>query len=176
MLATLVVILDIIFLSLSVLAIVFYVCMIFGFWSGAPFVPSSHKVVKEMILLAGIQEGEHVYDLGSGDGRILIASARVGAQAHGWETHPMLVWLTRLKAWWSGFGAQVRVEAKSYWAADLKEADVILVYLLASRMQELKEKLLREVRPGTRVVSHEFKIPGWEPSAEEGSVRLYIVP
>lgn len=176
MLATLVIIVDVIFLSLSVIALVFYVCMIFGFWSGAPFVPSSHRTVQDMIALARIQKGERVYDLGSGDGRILIAAARVGGLARGWETHPMLVWLTRLKAWWSGVGREVSVEAKSYWPADLKDADVIMVYLLASRMQELKEKLMREVRHGTRVVSHDFKVPGWEPYAVQGNARLYIVP
>ncbi|MBI5230208.1 MAG: hypothetical protein HY981_02855 [Candidatus Magasanikbacteria bacterium] len=176
MLATLAFVVDSIFLVLAVGALVFYICMIFGFWRGAPFVPSSHKVVADMIALARIQKGEQVYDLGSGDGRILIAAARAGAHARGWEIHPMLVWFTRLKAWWSGLGALVCVEAKSYWSADWKDADVIMVYLITSRMQEFKEKLMREVRPGTRVASHEFKIPGWEPSAQAGSVRLYIVP
>lgn len=176
MLATLAFLVDGIFLAFAVGALVFYVCMIFGFWGGAPFVPSSHKVVRDMIALARIQEDENVYDLGSGDGRILIAAARAGGLARGWEIHPMLVWLTRLKAWWCGVGERVRVEPKSYWPVNLKNANVIMVYLITSRMQELKEKLMREVRPGTRIVSHDFKVPGWEPYAVQGNVRLYLVP
>lgn len=176
MLAIFAFLVDSIFLALAVGALVFYICMVFGFWRGAPFVPSSHKVVRDMITLAQIQKGERVYDLGSGDGRILIAAARVGAVARGWEIHPMLVWLTRLKAWWNGVGARVRVEAKSYWSADWKDADVIMVYLITSRMREFKNKLTLETQPGTRVVSHEFKIPGWEPVAVKGNVWLYIVP
>ncbi len=167
---------EIIFLALAAGAFIFYVYMLFGFARGAPFVPSSHAVVRDMIALAHIQKGERVYDLGSGDGRILIAAARVGGVARGWEIHPMLVWLTRFKAWRQGVADEVHVEEQSYWPADISAADVVMVYLITGRMRELKEKLICETRPGTRVVSHAFKIPGWEPSAVRGEARLYIVP
>lgn len=176
MLGVLALIVQIVFLSLAALATFFYIGMIFGFWHGAPFVPSSHATVRDMIALARIHPGERVYDLGSGDGRILIAAARAGAQAYGWEIHPMLVWLTRVKARWSGLRERVRVERGSYWQANWRDADVIMLYLITGFMQEFKDKLLREARPGTRVVSHCFKVPGWDAVEERGDVRLYSVP
>ena len=169
-------IVNIIFLALAALAFAFYALMVLGMFFGAPFVPTSPKTVRDMIELSHIQKGELVYDLGSGDGRILIAAARAGAEARGWEIHPFLVWLTRFKVWWLKFGLQVQVYTKSYWTVNWKDADVIMVYLITSRMQEFKEKLLRDARPGVRVVSHAFKIPGWEPLAIKGDARLYIVP
>ncbi len=169
-------IVNVIFLALAAFAFVFYALMVIGMFFGAPFVPSSPKTVRDMIDLAEIKKGEVVYDLGSGDGRILIAAARAGAEARGWEIHPFLVYLTRAKVWWYGLTSQVLVYTKSYWGVNWKDADVIMTYLITSRMQEFKEKLLRDMRPGTRVVSHAFKIPGWEPKAVKGDARLYIVP
>lgn len=168
--------LDIVFLILFLVVLVFYVFMLFGWKYGAPFVPSSSQVVKNMIILAKIKPGEIVFDLGSGDGRILIASAQAGAIAHGWEIHPLLVGLTQLKIWWLKLGEKVKVYRNNFWKADWSKADVIMVYLIPHRMSEFKEKLLRETMPGTRVVSHAFKVPGWESETHIGQVRLYIVP
>lgn len=167
---------DVLFLMLFLIVLVFYVLMLFGWKYGAPFVPSSSRVIKNMISLAKIMPGEIVFDLGSGDGRILIAAAKAGAMAQGWEIHPLLIGLTRLKVWWLKLGEKVKVVCGNFWQIDWQEADVIMVYLIPHRMSEFKEKLLREVRPGTRVVSHAFKVPGWEPEAQLGQVRLYIVP
>lgn len=168
--------LDIMFLILFLVVLAFYVFMLFAWRYGAPFVPSSARVVKDMISLAKIMPGEIVFDLGSGDGRILIAAAQAGAMAQGWEIHPLLVGLTQLKVWWLKLGEKVKVCRNNFWKADWSNAKVIMVYLIPHRMSEFKDKLLREVRPGTRIVSHAFKVPGWEPEAQLGQVRLYIVP
>lgn len=176
MLSILSIIINIVLLIFILVALFFYIFMLAGFWRGAPFIPSSPRVVKDMISLASIKPGEIVFDLGSGDGRILIAAARAGALAQGWEIHPLLVGLTRWKVWWWKLGQKVKVECGNFWQADWQKADVIMVYLITQRMPELKEKLIYETKPGTRVVSHAFKVPGWEPESQLGQARLYLVP
>lgn len=176
MLTILALAINIALLMLFLIALVFYIFMLVGGWRGAPFIPSSPRVVKDMVSLARIKPGEIVFDLGSGDGRILIAAAQAGALAQGWEIHPLLVGLTRLKVWWLKLGQRVEVDYGNFWQADLKEADVIMVYLITHRMLELKEKLIREAKQGARVVSHAFKVPGWEPESQLGEARLYLVP
>lgn len=127
----------------------------------APFVPTPTPVVRKMIELADIQPKEHVVDLGAGDGRLLFAAvdAAAGVTATGYETHPERYEALR-KACEDHQGAAV-VPADIRTAA-LGDADVVFLYLLPSSNAELKPKLLKEMKPGARVVSHDFAMPDWE--------------
>ncbi len=128
---------------------------------GAPWVPSSLRTVQRMLRLAGVQLGETVYDLGSGDGRVLIIAAReFGARAVGIEIDSLRYLWTRLLIARLGLGDRVSVRHANFFNVDLGDADVVTLYLLQDTNNRLRPKLLRELRPGARVVSHTFTFPG----------------
>lgn len=154
----------------------FFLCI--AFVSGAPFVPSKKGATNAMIRLAKIKAGTRVYDLGSGDGRLLLLSAKQGAIATGFEINPYLVLLTRLRAYFGQYRGSVRVFWTSLWKAPVSDADVVFVYLLPWRMEELAAKLIREVKPGTLIVSNSFIFPNWKivDNDETNHVYAFRIP
>ena len=129
-----------------------------------PFVPSPEVVVRRMLQLADVRENEVVYDLGCGDGRVLIIAAKeFGARAVGIEIRRDLYeqCLRRIKD--LGLEDRVVVYHGNFFDYDISDADVVTLYLLTSVNEKLRPKLERELRPGTRVVSHDFEVPGWKP-------------
>lgn len=167
-------IISFLFIFFVILILFFYLLMIFGFYYGAPFVPTSRKRLRQMLELVKPKPGEVWIDLGSGDGRLVIAAARAGAKAIGYEIHPYLVALTKLKIWLYRLGGKADVKMANFWKVDLFQADIISVYFIVEKMGELKKKLEKELKPGCRVVSNAFSFPGWTPVAEIGRVKLYI--
>lgn len=154
--------------------IVFVVYAIYGGKSAAPFLPSTRRTTRRMVAAAGIQPGEIVYDLGSGDGRILFAAAREGAVATGIEIHPMLVWWSRFWAW--VLRHKVTVIRDNLWNTDIRSADVIFLFILHTKMPALEQKIRREAKPGARIVSNSFTFPGWQYEKKDGTVYVYRVP
>lgn len=142
----------------------------------APFVPSSPEVVTAMVALSKPKPGERWVDLGSGDGRVLLAAAREGAQARGYEVNPSLVALTRKNILLAGLSLNASVHQGVLWEADIRDADIISFYLMPPAMARLQEKLRAEAKPGCRIVSNTFSCPGWEPSGHIGHVWLYMAP
>lgn len=142
---------------------------------GAPWAPTPMSLVHDMLDLAEVQPDELIYDLGCGDGRILVAAVRkYGARAVGIELDP-LRWL------WCQFlitllGLRDRIEIRfgNLFKQDLSRADVIACYLLPDANKKLQEKLLHELKPGTRVVSNTFLFPSMQEAAKQGKARLYI--
>ncbi len=129
-----------------------------------PFVESPEPVVAEMLELAEVTESDVVYDLGSGDGRIVITAAEeYGAQGVGIEIKPRLVKRARKKAEQAGVSGLVTFREGDLFEADISDATVVTLYLLPSVNEELRPKLFRELSPGTRVVSHDFDMDEWEP-------------
>ena len=129
-----------------------------------PFVPSPEIVVRRMLQLANVRKGEVVYDLGCGDGRVLIIAAKeFGARAVGIEIRRDLYeqCLRRIKD--LGLEDRVTVIHGNFFDYDLSDADVVTLYLLTSVNERLRPKLERELKPGARVVSHDFEVPGWKP-------------
>ncbi len=147
--------------------------MIIGQLKGAPFVPSKPKRIAAMIELAGIKKGDRVCDLGSGNGAVLFAAARRGATGVGVEFNPFLVWFSRLRARWMGLGGKISFVRQNFRTYPLSDVDVVFLYLWPSTMASLREKLMRELKPGARVVSNAFAIPDWASIAERDSVLLY---
>ncbi len=129
-----------------------------------PYVATPPPVVAKMLELARVTKDDVVYDLGSGDGRIVIMAAqRFGARGVGVEIDPHLVWEAHENAQRAGVADRVHFLVQDLFATDLRAATVVTLYLMQSVNLELRPKLWRELRPGTRVVSHDFHMGDWPP-------------
>jgi len=132
-----------------------------------PYVPTPPAVVATMLRVARVTPADIVYDLGSGDGRIVIAAARdFGARGVGIERNPRLVAEARAAASAAGVADRVRFVEQDFFKADLRGATVVTLYLLPTVNQAIRDKLRRELRPGTRVVSHAYAMGDWLPEFE----------
>ena len=145
------------------------------------YVPTPQPVVDAMLRLAEVKPGDVVYDLGSGDGRIPITAAkRYGVRAVGIEIVPWLVRDARANARKAGVANLVDIREADLFQTDYREASVVTLYLLSSLNEKLRPKLLAELKPGSRIVSHSFRMGDWEPEKTEmvgGSViYLWRVP
>jgi predicted RNA methylase len=129
------------------------------------YVPTPKDVVRRMLRLADVRRGEHVFDLGAGDGRILIEAVRgFGARALGVEIDPER--LTRIKERLISTGTEAEVIQGDFMNIDLSPADVIAIYLSNSVNAKLAPKLRNELKVGARVVSLDYALPGWVPERE----------
>ena len=140
------------------------------------FVPSPDSVVEAMLKLARVTAADVVYDLGSGDGRIPIAAAKeYGARGVGIEIDPIRIREANDNLKKAGVGDRVRFVQQDLFEADIREATVVTLFLLTRLNQQLMPKLKRELRPGTRVVSHQFRMDDtWPPEASEDVDGLMI--
>lgn len=146
-----------------------------------PYVPTPQPVVDEMLRLGKVKKGDFVIDLGSGDGRIVISAARDhGARGMGVDLNPERIQEANANAKAAGVTDKVEFRQGDLFEQDLSKADVVTLYLLPSVNERLKPKLLRELRPGTRVVSHSFDMGDWQPTqtvqVEGRTVYLWIIP
>src|SRR5688572_4685002 len=131
---------------------------------GGPYVPTPHKIVDSMVDLAGVTPRDYVVDLGSGDGRIVLTAAvRHKARGMGVEIDQELVDRANGSAQRLGIADRVQFLKQDVHAADLSQATVLTLYLLPSMMVSLRPKLLKELRPGVRIVSHDFDFAEWKP-------------
>jgi SAM-dependent methyltransferase len=128
-----------------------------------PYVPSPNEVVDAMLKLANVKKGDIVYDLGCGDGRIVIAAAKLGARGVGVDINPERIQEATENARKAGVTNQVKFVKGDLFEADIKDATVVTLYLLPGVNQRLKPRLLADLKPGTRVVSHSFDMGEWKP-------------
>jgi SAM-dependent methyltransferase len=146
------------------------------------FAPTRQAVANAMLKLARVGRGDVVYDLGSGDGRIVILAAqKYGARGVGVEIDPPLIDRSRQVAREGEVAQRVRFIEADLFTADISEATVVTLYLSPDVNRRLEEKLRRELRPGTRIVSHQFRIGSWAPEqtvrAEDGTdLFLWTIP
>jgi SAM-dependent methyltransferase len=134
----------------------------------APFVPTPPEVVERMLTLAKVGASDYVIDLGSGDGRVVRAAAgRFGARGFGVELDAELVERSRELARREGVADKVAFMAQDLFQTDLSEATVVTMYLLPAINLKLRPRLLAQLRPGTRIVSHDFDLGDWPPDATE---------
>ncbi len=130
---------------------------------GAPYVPTPRRIVSRMLKLADLSEDDVVYDLGSGDGRIVLTAAKEhGARGVGIEIDGDLVKKARMKARHLGVHDRVSFRQQDLFKTDLSEATVVMLYLWPDMNNRLRSKLQTQLDPGDRVVSHSFDIDGWE--------------
>ncbi len=132
-----------------------------------PYVPSPQYVVDKMIELAGVKPGDLVYDLGSGDGRIVITAAKRGAQAVGFEIDDDLVGESRANIKKAGVDALAEIRHQDILTVDFSAATVVTMYLLPDVNLQLKPNLLSQLKPGARIVSHSFNMGDWQPDKVE---------
>src|SRR6266446_8644184 len=133
-----------------------------------PYVPTPQAVVDRMLELAQVKSGDTVIDLGSGDGRIMITAAqKYGARGFGVELDPRLVRRSNDEARRAGVADRVKFLQQDLFKTDFHEADVLTLYLLPDVNMALRPKILAELKPGTRVVSHDYDMGVWRPDAEE---------
>ena len=146
-----------------------------------PFVPTPEKVVERMLEVAKVGPNDVVYDLGSGDGRIVIAAAKKhGARGVGIDIDPERVQEARENARRAGVANRVEFRQGDLFEADIRDATVVTIYLLSGINMKLRPKLIAELKPGTRVVSHAFDMGDWKPdgSAKVGTSTVYywVIP
>jgi SAM-dependent methyltransferase len=144
-----------------------------------PFVPTPQVVVDEMLRLAGVGPKDVVYDLGSGDGRIVVTAAtKFGARGVGVELNEHLIYQSEESALQAKVADRVKFLQQDFFKTDFSEATVVTLYLLPAVMKRLRERMLR-LRPGTRLVAHDFDFDDWRPDVKT-TIRknsfLWIVP
>jgi ribosomal protein L11 methylase PrmA len=128
------------------------------------FVPTPQEVVEDMLRLANVQKGDVLYDLGSGDGRIAITAARkYGIKATGIDIDPERIREANENAKKAGVTNLVQFRQENLFTADFRDATVITLYLLPDLTVKLRPKLWNELKPGTRIVSHQFEMGAWKP-------------
>jgi SAM-dependent methyltransferase len=144
-----------------------------------PFVPTPQVVVDEMLRVAGVGPKDIVYDLGSGDGRIVIAAARnFGATAVGVELDNHLIYQSEESARLANVDSRVKFLQQDFFKTDFSQATVVTLYLIPPVMKRLRERML-ELKPGTRLVAHDFDFDDWKPDRKvtiRKNVFLWIVP
>ncbi len=129
-----------------------------------PYVPTPYEVVEEMLRMAKVTADDVVYDLGCGDGRIVITAAqKYGARGVGVDIDPRRIQESQANAAKAGVTDRVRFIEGDLFQVDIREATVVTLYLLPDVNLRLRPKLLRELRPGARIVSHDYDMGDWEP-------------
>jgi SAM-dependent methyltransferase len=145
-----------------------------------PYVPTDNEVVNEMLDMANVGPGDYVIDLGSGDGRIVIAAAQRGAYGHGVDIDPERIKEAKENAQKANVSDKVMFLKENIFNTDFSRANVITMYLLSSVNMRLRPKLLDRLEPGTKLVSHDFDMGDWEPdqhaSVGNDDVYYWIVP
>jgi hypothetical protein len=155
-----------------------------------PFVPSHNNVLQAMFELAKPTKDDYLIDLGSGDGRIVIAAAhKFGTRGFGVDLNEGLVRVARERARRAGVGPKVKFEVRDIFETDIRKATILTMYLLPDIVQGLRPNLLRDLRPGTRILSHDYHLGSWRPDAtrivdispspnkpEESVIYYWLVP
>lgn len=138
---------------------------------GAPFLPSKDRYIEQSLDMLGLQAGQHLLELGSGDGRVLVAAAKRGIHATGYEINPLLFSYSWLRS--RRYHALITLKFGNYWSKPLPEADGIYVFLLQPYMAKLDAKLTAEIHKPTKLLSYVFRIPGKKPILQAEGIYLY---
>jgi SAM-dependent methyltransferase len=149
-----------------------------------PYVPTHERIVAEMLKVANVKKSDVLYDLGSGDGRIVITAAkRFGTRGVGVDIDPVRVKEARENAVKAGVTDRVKFLQQDLFETDIREATVVTLYLLPEVNLRLRPKLLSDLKPGTRVVSHNYDMGDWTPLKtlqvrvpEEHTIYYWVVP
>ncbi len=159
---------------LYVLIVIACVLVVRTLLRGAIYVPTSDAAIARMLLLAKPLPGERMVDLGAGDGRIVIAFAKAGTNADGYEHDPLLAWIARRNIAKADLQERAHIYTKDLWGAELGGYDIIIVFGASHIMGRLSRKLAQEAKPQARILTHLFPLPGWEPVAHADGVYFYV--
>ncbi len=160
---------------LAVILVALDLLLVWFMLRGAPYVPTRKITVDKIVDLAGNVDGKKMIDIGSGDGRLVIAFAQKGAQATGIEILPPLVNLSRKKIQEAGLEDRAKVIWQDMWKTDFSPYDVLTVFGIVHVMPTLAKKIRREMKPGSKVISLSFKFPHWPIKEDRDGIYLYEV-
>ena len=167
-----------IWIAIFVVEVTVIAFLIWIAWSvivGAPWIPTPKSKVRTMLELASVGEGDTLYDLGSGDGRIIIMAAKeFGAKAVGIEADPIRYFWSKLMIRRYNLRNQVQVLRGNFFNFDVGEASVVTLYLGVGANNKLREKLAKELKPGSRIVSHFFLLKDWNPTETDEKADIYL--
>ncbi|HEY1074913.1 MAG TPA: hypothetical protein VGE59_04480 [Patescibacteria group bacterium] len=165
------------FLIFMLLLAIFYVILGLYFlrdcFFGLPYVGTKKEIIDTMLSMAKVKPGEKAIDIGSGDGRLVIALAQAGTEAHGVEINPWLVWYSRWQIARHGLKGKAFIHRKSLWDQDYSDFTLVTVYALPGIMNKLEGKLHKELPPHARIVSNGFTFPTWKEKINNSGTRLY---
>lgn len=166
-------VLLILIVAVIVLSQVFFSLLTMSLFHGAYFAGTSDERLKNILKLAQVKPGQKTIDLGSGDGRVVLACAQAGAQATGVELNPWLVFKSRRLIKQANLDHQAAILHQDMWNHDLSSYDLVTVYGIGYIMADLEKKLKAELKPGSKVISVYFKLPNQKPEKTLSEVYLY---
>lgn len=158
---------GIIIITALVLLALFSFVLLFG----APYLPTLRTQIDAALDLVDLRSGQHLLELGCGDGKVLIAAAERGIRVTGYELNPLLAAVAWVRT--RRFGSQVKVVCGNFWTVKLPKAEGIFVFLLPKYMDRLDKKIIQESSKPVKLVSFAFKIESKKASAEKDGVYLY---
>lgn len=150
-----------------ILALGFGAAVVFG----APYLPVFNRDIQNLLEMLGPSEGKMLVDLGCGDGRVLLAAAKLGYRAVGYEINPVMWLIARSRTWPQR--DKISVKFANYWPADLSSYDVVFTFLIDHFMQKLEAKLEHELKPGAVLISYVFELPTKKPWRTTKNASLY---
>lgn len=143
---------------------IFLLTAFYAGWRGAPWVPTRKEDIKRFLKLANIKPGQKMYDLGCGDGRLLCAAAKIGAQAYGFEISLPLFIAAHIQRFFQKDKHRIRILYRDFWNMDLSDADIVYFFLVPKVYPKLKKKFEKELKSGTIVIAYVWPIKGWIPA------------
>lgn len=163
------------FLIVLVFAVVYFKDVLPLTYQGAVWQPSETEAIRKLLEMAEVKPGEELYDLGSGDGRVLVIAARdFGARTTGIEINPFLVFYSRLVVRLRGLTDKVRVRRADMFRENLSAADVVVIFQREETNERLKNKLAEEMKKGARLVSYVWKMKDWKPEKSDSDAKIYV--
>lgn len=150
---------------------VIFVCFVFVITVGAPFLPTLKPQVDKALKLIDLKPGQTLLELGSGDGRVLIAAAKEGIYSVGYELNPLLVIYSWLRTW--RYRKYIKIVWGNYWRKSWPQADGIFVFLLQPYMSKLNDKITKDCNKPVKLVSFVFTIPTKKPTKKLGGLVMY---
>ncbi|MEN7982440.1 MAG: methyltransferase domain-containing protein [Nanoarchaeota archaeon] len=151
-----------------IIGFMFYIVPLFF---GAPYEGTGKKKIEDIIELANVKKEDKIVDLGSGDGRIVIAFGKLGIEAHGFEINPLLVLVSKYKIKKMKLN-NVFIHWKSFWKENLEKYDVIILFQYKTLMKKIEDKLKKELK-FSRIISYHWKFPNFTISKKIGDIYLY---
>jgi hypothetical protein len=154
---------TLLFTILLLIIIVLLIITLYAFVIGAPIFFTPKKAIRDGLKYCNPEAGSHFFELGAGTGRaMVVASKEFKLKSIGFELSPILFLLAKLNIFFFGKG-EMNLLAKNFYKYNLKDADIIFCFLTPHAMEKLKSQFQKELKPGTRIISYSFSIPGWEP-------------